>query len=423
MLQSRSENPLTETTGIETGQPSADGRWRLAVFAAPTDRDALIRVMRRTLEFNPIDARIAVHALPGILPEWLTADQARRAADAIRSLGIESAAVPEADLPKLLPTSTVHRINLNQEGLEVLGANGEVTDRIDWDRVAVVSVADVPLDLVRHYVPDRTSIRAAPHSKPLVTDTAKYTGAEMWIVCEDPFRALRIDHREMNYASLGQDKRESATISFLRFTHHLVQHARCAWLTPTARAFLDRAPAEQYRFDSQQQHVDATTLHVLLVRHLRDQASDNRAEDCSTEASEPRTTRLSGNNRNRPQTPPTWPEPVNELRTWARDVAQLGQPRFGELGARIELVRQALARRCNEAQGERPATPQRANEPPQPDTEGAVQLTDCLRQLEELTNRLVASPAGFSSWSEAVSELESVLARLETHPSPADHSG
>ena len=87
--------------------------------------------------------------------------------------------------------ATVHRINLNQEGLEVLGANGEVTDRIVWDRVSVVSVADVPLDLVRHYVPDRTSIRAAPHSKPFVTDTAKYTGAEMWIVCEDPFRALR----------------------------------------------------------------------------------------------------------------------------------------------------------------------------------------------------------------------------------------
>ncbi len=276
MLQQENRNAVPGPNAKE--RRPGEGRWRLTVFAAPDDRDALLRELRRCLAFNPIDARIALHSLPGILPEWLTADQARRAAAAIRSLGIEAAAFPESKLPQLSPTNTVHRVDLTERGLEVVGATGKIVDRIEWDRISVISIADVPLDLVRRYVADRTSVWAAPHSKPLVTDEATQSGAEMWIICANPDHALRIDHREMNYAGLGDAKGDSATVNFRRFAERLVRGARDAWLTPSAHAFLTRAPAERYRFNSQQAHVDATTLHTLLVKHIGDQAAADRAK-------------------------------------------------------------------------------------------------------------------------------------------------
>ncbi|REJ93198.1 MAG: hypothetical protein DWQ34_04805 [Planctomycetota bacterium] len=93
-------------------------------------------------------------------------------------------------------------------------------------------------------------------------------------------------------------------------------------------------------------------------------------------------------------------ELIEEVRTWAREVEQLGQPRFGELGARVELIRQTLAERSPRAE-EAPTARDDDAQPAEPSA--------CRLQLQELRQRLEANPAEFSSWSGAVSTLEKIL--------------
>jgi hypothetical protein len=245
--------------------------FRLAVFAVPEDDEAFVQVMRDQLGLNAIDAKVHMHGLPGLLPDQLTEPVAAKLAAAIRELGVEAQPVDEGTLPQFEHTPAVHHVRCTVEGLELVGPSGAVDVTVPWPQVALISIADVPLEAVRHYGVSPTAvIRAGPgRVSPPTLDKPAVRGAEIWIVCEHPFRAIHIDHREMNYEYLGDRKAGSAAANFAMFVDDLASHAPHVYWTPSARAYRNRDPAEQYRFDTQRAHRDATTLQVLLMRRVR----------------------------------------------------------------------------------------------------------------------------------------------------------
>ena len=102
-------------------------------------------------------------------------------------------------------------------GLEVVPTSGAAPERIGWKRVALISVADVPLDTAHHYAAPRTVvIRGTPRRND--TDFTTFVrGPELWLVCVDPLTVLHVDHREMNYEYLGPRMTGSATTNFQEF--------------------------------------------------------------------------------------------------------------------------------------------------------------------------------------------------------------
>jgi hypothetical protein len=108
----------------------------------------------------------------------------------------------------------------------------------------------------------------------------------MWIVCEDPYRALRVDHREMNYEYLGPALSGSGEVNFRSFAKDLVAHASSAYLTPPARAFLASGAIDRFRLDSQATHRRLVEYHCVLRRRIRQQFGTASKPDLVAQAPE-----------------------------------------------------------------------------------------------------------------------------------------
>jgi hypothetical protein len=390
------------------------------VFAVPEDDEAFLQIMHDQLGLNAIDAKVHLHGLPGLLRGRLTEPVAARLAAAIRELGVEAQPVDDRELPELEHSPAVHHVRCTSDGLELVGASSAVEESVSWPRVALISIADVPLEAVRHYRVSPTAvIRAGPgRVSPPTLDKPALRGAEMWIVCEQPFRAIHIDHREMNYEYLGDRKAGSAAANFAVFVDDLASHAPHVFWTPSARAYRNRDPAEQYRFDSQQAHRDATTLQVLLMRRVRRAGGPVAGEEPPTRkelAMTPeRPILVSGPLKEAHE---ALRQTVEELRGWWQEVEQLGKPRFGEMGMRVETLKAKLAAhfKLEEAGGylKEPlnAAPHLAEQAQRLLADHAAVLAD----LDRLSQRLEASPCEFDCWTAAWHELAAILARLEKH--------
>lgn len=414
---------LPERTGVSDSVQSVGDGHRVAVFAVPADVAVLERLLVDQLGLNVIDARIRRHDLPGVLPDPLSQGDADRLASEIRRLGVEAVAVAACDLPDLQHAQVCHHLRCATAGLELVDPDGEVRDVVAWRRIALVSAADVPLDSMHHEPPERPSvIHAGPgHVRPPALGTPPVRGAELLIVCEAPFRALRIDHRAMNYEYLGDSKSGSAAVNFERLLADLAAHAPLAYWTPAARAFRSHGPAAAYRFDSPQAHAEATLLHVLLMRRMRggDTLPAAPPQPLPTEelAMNPDPLTLTSNSGPLQEAHAALGRSVQDLRTWWREVQEMGQPRFGEMGARVAAVREIVAQhfRLEEEGGylQEPvaAAPQLARRAQALLADHAAILAD----LDRLAERLAGSPCDLKCWTEAWHELAAVLARLEQH--------
>jgi hypothetical protein len=259
---------------------------RVVVFAVPDDTEALLSRFQQLLGITALDARIRLHGLPGILPDALSSQDAEALAGAIHQLGVEAQVLAAADCPDLSHAASVHHVRCSELALEIVPNPGTTIESIGWDRVGVISVADVPLDGVHHATAPRTvMVRSSPRKNDAEVTTPLH-GAEMWIVCDDPFRALRIDHREMNYEYLGPAISGSGELNFRSFAKDLVAHARSAHLTPPARAFLAGAALDRFRLDSQMTHRRLVEYHCVLRRRIRQQVGTASKLDFVAQASE-----------------------------------------------------------------------------------------------------------------------------------------
>lgn len=402
-------------TGPDHRETSGDHQ--VAVFRLPTDHDDLLRELRRELGLNPVDGRIQIHHLPGVLPEHLPRAAAERVATAIRSVGGDAATLSADTRPELNRAPTVHHVRCTACGLEIVSLDGN-TQLIPWDRLRLISVADVPLDGVRHFVAPRTAvIRATPRIKEARLTTRTLRGAEMWIVCEGPFQAFHIDHREMNYEYLGPRLSSSAAVNFRLLLDDLVEHAPHARLTPTTHAFREHASADQCRYASAEDHRKAVELAVIRERtHKESGTQPHRDPSASLETTMKTSTDTTSASGLREAHAALHRE-IDDMRLWCREAEEIGQPRFGQLAIRLTALRDHVAEHFAQEERGGYMAAVVAIDPrfAPPVEELQAEHARILKWFDDVAARLAESPGRYGCWSEGQHDLSAILADLERH--------
>jgi molybdate-binding protein len=97
---------------------------RVAVFAAPDDIHDLSRVLAEVLGMHPTDAAVHARNAPGVLPDRLTAEQAKRLAAAIRETGLHAEALAGESIPEFEHAEVVHHLRCLDDGLEIVELHG-----------------------------------------------------------------------------------------------------------------------------------------------------------------------------------------------------------------------------------------------------------------------------------------------------------
>ncbi|RPI91244.1 MAG: hypothetical protein EHM42_00005 [Planctomycetaceae bacterium] len=245
--------------------------YRIAIFAIPEDRSELAEILAKTLSLLPTDAAIQARNLPGLVNGEFPLDAARRATQALAELGLHAEAIPVDQTPHLHPCETPHHLRWPAEGLEICGLSGEVESTVAWPNVEMISVGQVPLESTMHHTDRKTTfVSAGRHHVPEGDSTARLAaGPEAWVVCREPHRVLRLDHKRFNYEGLAERKTESATANFRQFLMELVARAQDAYLTPATMAFLTAEHAQKYSFASVTELERSTLLHLLIRRSGR----------------------------------------------------------------------------------------------------------------------------------------------------------
>jgi hypothetical protein len=241
---------------------------RIVIFAAPDDPADLREVLQRELGLNQVDAGIAAHYAPGILPRSWPRALAEKAAAAIQAVGLRAVAIDAAAAPDLAHAERVHHLRCTAQGLEVCNLSGTVERTRPWNELSLVSVGRVPLEHQRHYVTDNLT-----HLNPVPPDEYLRGGAirglEAWLLFADGLRPLRCDSEHMNYEYLGDRKTGSGAANFERLIADIAVAAPHALLTPTTRKYLTHSPLLEYDFKDSATLQEQTIVQWLLARELR----------------------------------------------------------------------------------------------------------------------------------------------------------
>lgn len=405
----------------EQGQRPAPPRdaagYRVAVFSVPHDRSVLAAALSEALELTGLDARIRAHNLPGILPERLSQSEAARVVDSLRQSGCDADMVLDEQLPDLRHAPKAHHVRCTASALEVLPTTGDELERIPWNRVALISVADVPLDAAHHHAPPRTvMIRGTPRRNDAESTTV-VRGPELWLALVEPFGVLHIDHREMNYEYLGERMTGSATTNFSEFLADVRREAPHAVLTPTAQAFFDHDSVESYRLETADRHREIVGLYCALVMrgHQSESAGEGTPANPAETVSEPgvgvdSSARLV-------ELHDALQADVDELNVWLKEADEYGSPQFGQLGDRISAIRKVIADHfALEEEGGYMAGPLRAA--PQMADQAAQLCREHPRLLaafDSLAEKLRESPCPYDCWSAARRDFQQLLDDLDQH--------
>ena len=255
-------SPTTDTAA------GTSQRYQIAVFSAVDDPHELGEILAQKLGLHPIDAMIHARYVPGILPDLLTEEQARDLASAINSLGTHAEAIPTQDIPSLDHAAVVHHVKCHDEGLEILGLDGTKERLIPWTDVELISMGQVPVETAKHFSVERVSVSAGRHTGHAPMELQLPPSPEVWFVCKNPACCFRIDHKRMNYETLGSRMTDSATANFYVLLTDFVARAKQTYLTPATRAFLDCESAELYSFESAEHLRRYTLLHQLIQQRL-----------------------------------------------------------------------------------------------------------------------------------------------------------
>lgn len=247
-----------------SGQQSS---FRVAVFAAPDDLAALAEILEQVLKLHPTDAMNHARAAPGLLCDPLQRDVAERLAVEIGRIGLQAEAVAVADLPQLDHAAVVHHARCLEGGLEIVELHGQSEQIVPWSDLDLISLGDVPGEMGRHYATgEMATMSAARRTSSPSHDRLLTPGPEAWFICRNPLRAMRIDHKRMNYESLGPRKTDSATANFRLFLDDVIAAAPQVYLTPATRAYAEHGSVEDYTFANADELRRATLLHWLIHR-------------------------------------------------------------------------------------------------------------------------------------------------------------
>lgn len=108
---------------------------------------------------------------------------------------------------------------------------------------------------------------------------------------------------------------------------------------------------------------------------------------------------------------------IAEMRQWWAELDELGLPKFGEMGTRLEELRDLLAEHFadEERDGYLAAALAAAPRFSRKAEELREQHGQFLEDLNNFINRLKASECGFTCWHEARDEFEAFIQRLGEH--------
>jgi hypothetical protein len=408
---------MPELPGTEQSMPpppADEPGFRVAIFSAPADREPLAGALRGALRLTEIDARIRARSVPGILPERLSRADADRLVELVGALGLDAEAVLATDLPDLRHAPKAHHVRCAPTGLEIVPAAGDAVERVAWERVAMLSVADVPLDEARHHTAPRTVMFRGMPGRNEADTTTVVRGPELWLVLADPFGVLHIDHREMNYEYLGPRKSGSAAANFREFLADLRRAAPQALLTPAARAFLARDSVEKYRLETPERHREMVELYAALARrNRRPQSAAGRLgkeivmDPAVVTASSDRLVELHHLLRTE----------IDQLQLWLKESDEYGRPQFGQMGDRVQSLRDVVAEHfALEDDGGYMAGP--LSVAPELAERAAALHADHPRLLAEfaaLADALRECPCRYDCWSAARRDFQQLLERLELH--------
>lgn len=256
----------------EGGQDVPPGDYRVVVYAAPDDPDALKQLLVEQLGMTGIDAQIQIHALPGILLPLLERGLAERLVGRIEELGLAAGVIHRDHVPHLEHPRPLHHARCTESGVDIIDLHGKAQEHIAWADVELISMGFVPMEKSRYF--SGASLGAAmtaPHYEQSMKEFQSRGGTELWLVRRDPEVAYRLNHQEMNYEYLAERMTDSATGNFRLFLEDLVAHANDAYVTPATRAFLGHGSLRQYAFDSQVELQHSTLFH-LMMKHRIDAA-------------------------------------------------------------------------------------------------------------------------------------------------------
>ena len=414
MLTATNEAPRVDALAPESAGRAPGAGYRVVVLEIPADRESLLRQLRRELDLNAIDSRIQLHHLPGVLPRGLSADDAGRVAAAIREAGGEAVVLTADEWPDLNRIPPSHHLRCTDCGLEVVSVDGVGASLIPWAHVRLISVADVPLEGVRHFVAPRTAvIRATPSIKEAQLETRTLRGAEMWIVSDRPFRAIRIDHREMNYEYLGRRLTGSAAANFRLFLEEVVSRAPHARLTPTTQAFLAHGGADHCRLASADEHRKQVALEAVRLR-LRTETREHspRNEELSMTA-----THDASPTGGLHEAHAALHRDIDGLNEGCHEAEELGQPRCGQLGLRVKALRDHVAEHFAQEERGGYMSPVVAADPrfAAPAEELLGEHARILARFDDVVEKLGGSPCAYTCWSEGQRDICSVLSDLRRH--------
>ena len=176
--------------------------YRVALFSHPDDPAELRELLSEQLGLNKVDAGIAAHHAPGILPQKLDEGTAKKVATAIITLGVRSIAVEQSQLIDPSGAESIHHVACSNEGFALFDLSGNQRESIPWSDVCLVCAGRVPLDQTHHF-----QVGHRLHASPLPPDgtvDGTMRGCEAWLILDNPRRVIHIDSNHMNYEYLGE---------------------------------------------------------------------------------------------------------------------------------------------------------------------------------------------------------------------------
>lgn len=263
--------------------PNPDDGYRLVLFTAPEDPQAVRDLLCRVTGIHPTDAMRWVARSPGIWPRPLSAAEARALLDGLYELRVPAEAHRADLLPNLGPPRTVHKVACLPDGFRADGLRGEPTHYVPWEKIELVAAGMVRApDEFKDVAPPTwvtavsTGLNALLRRPQMIARRQRAVRVprdpvgEAIVVRRDPRVAFRLVANQMNYAYLGERIWPSASENFPILLGDIRDSAEDAYVTATTDGLLKGGAPSDYTFESSHDLLDYATHRLLWSWYRRD---------------------------------------------------------------------------------------------------------------------------------------------------------
>lgn len=242
--------------------------YRVLVLSVPEDPAELTPILTEHLDLNKIDARILQHNLPGLIPRPIPREIADSFCTRIHEVDGYAISLAADEIPNLSHPTPLHHAACTDEGFEVYNLQGKIETTIPSQDLELLSIGALPTEKTHREVENQTLLHPSSGPRTTQVDLPAMTGAEAYLIVENPFRVYLINHNELSYEYLGDRKSTSATANFRLFVDDIIAMSPQLYLTPAARAFTNHGLLNHYTFDSQESLRQHTLFHLLICRQM-----------------------------------------------------------------------------------------------------------------------------------------------------------